>query len=61
MTINTVKIDLLTKVAESLKYNDLADAERCIAMYSTLCHADTQDKMTDAAIGEYGHGAHSKD
>lgn len=55
MTIYAVKADLLAKVQEALRSNNLDVADRCVAMYSTICHADTQDKMTDAAVSEYGN------
>lgn len=54
MTMYAVKADLLAKVQEALRSNNLDVADRCVAMYSTICHADTQDKMTDATISEYG-------
>lgn len=50
MTINEVKLKLLSKTVDLLSTNDIESATACVGMYSTLCHADTQDKMTEATI-----------
>lgn len=63
MDLEKVKGEILAKISELLKTDrrDLMEAmEVCRhlgALYSDLCHANTQDRMTDAAVnGELNSG-----
>lgn len=51
MTLENVKERLLTKIAAELEKESFEGSAHYYAtVYSTLCHADTQNRMTDAAI-----------
>ena len=49
MTLENVKALLLEKIAKEIESAD-STADYFAGVYSTLCHADTQDKMMAAAI-----------
>ncbi len=51
MTLENLKERLLNKIATEIEKESFEGGAHYFAqVYSTLCHADTQDKMTDAAI-----------
>lgn len=50
MNIQLLKDKLLEKIAAALESDHIETVDRLTAIYNTLCHADTQSKMTEAAI-----------